>query len=173
MANIFPAVLPRINTTEEFTRVGVTAAADISQGVRHKLQVPLELHRRSIWIAAGSPFQTHPDAEWYLRGRLCFYRTGVELGHFPITGSSDQRPAVSDNNLVFQFGASGSRQPTLRFPSTDYNASNYEQFLEIPCFEFVVEASEVVYEVHQFFLGVIPSGTVTIMTGLRVLSQVR
>jgi hypothetical protein len=143
--------------------------------ILHRLNIPPEALRRSIWVAAGAFFQSATGDHWIVQGRLVFLRTGKAKGSFLIGDASSEltgpeRDAASRQALRIRADGSGSVQPILRYENRV--AGIARDNCDIAAFNVSVEADEVQWVLdHSYVLASAPGNLVKIITGLRVLSN--
>jgi len=164
----------QIHTDERFKRwqwsTGV-ATDPIPVGVLHSFAIPIEMSRRFVWIAAGTAINFAGDF-WFVQGRLEFSAQGQKTGHFHFSDCSEvldtTRRALAVRTVTsMKPDGTGSRQPVVRYQET--NSAMERNNLDMPCFEFNVEADRIDYVMERSYYDV-TTGPLVWLTGMRVAS---
>lgn len=170
-----------MQTVEKFIRYGwaipLTPTELVAPGIVTELtqQVLKGKRKRYIWIAAGASIQTADADEWFIFGRLSFFRKGTSVGTFEFCDCSAETFAATRAEAPRQLSrikpnGTGSTQPVLQFndylPASGYVRDN----LDCPCFEFEIDCDEVRYEVEKAYFNGNPANYFAIVIGAKIVS---
>ncbi|MBI3868822.1 MAG: hypothetical protein HY299_09850 [Verrucomicrobia bacterium] len=137
----------------------------VETGLIHDVTIPPEALRRYVWIACDI-FDNISTCDWFIEALITFYRNGQPLCSFPLYSGNVVVPGQAFNIFAPSVGAGS--QPGLQAQGIDSVSLNYKK-LDLPCFEFWVEADRLVMEIKQMSRG---SATLRdLCTGFVVLSQ--
>jgi hypothetical protein len=140
----------------------------------HSLTVPRQFFDRYIWIAAGAYAQSDVNANWFVLGRLDFFRQGQKQGSVLFSDASSvttptQRAEAKRAVVRLRADSSGSVQPALRYQITSQPAWTRDN-LDIGCFHFRSDCDRIEYWVEDSYYTIPAAAGLGVFTGMRVLS---